>query len=58
MDISKARETLDWRPQIEFKVGLEKTVSWYIANKKWWSPILTGDYMRFYDEWYKDRVTD
>lgn len=28
-DISEAKEVLDWEPQIDFKVGLEKTISYF-----------------------------
>ncbi len=58
MDFSKARTALGWRPRIDFKTGLERTVAWYQENKTWWQPILSGEYMHFYDEWYGGRVSE
>lgn len=34
IDISKIARELGWRPEIDFKEGLEKTVEWYKENKK------------------------
>jgi len=30
---------LKWAPKISFDEGLEKTVNWYLENKKWWENI-------------------
>ncbi|KJR42511.1 hypothetical protein MCHI_001590 [Candidatus Magnetoovum chiemensis] len=32
MDIGKAKRELGYNPKIEFKEGVEKTVSWYIKK--------------------------
>ncbi|MCF7870309.1 MAG: SDR family oxidoreductase [Candidatus Omnitrophica bacterium] len=32
-DISKAKEMLNWKPKVDFKQGLEKTVNWF-KNKR------------------------
>ena len=39
VDWSKIRKELDWKPEFEFDVWLEKTVEWYKANKWWWGPL-------------------
>jgi dTDP-glucose 4,6-dehydratase len=31
---------LDWRPQVSFEEGLEKTVAWYLERRDWWEPIV------------------
>jgi nucleoside-diphosphate-sugar epimerase len=33
LDIAKARERLDWKPQTELRAGLEETVAWYLAKR-------------------------
>lgn len=38
-DISKASRLLDWRPGVEFREGLERTVGWYRDNHSWASAI-------------------
>ena len=55
MDAEKAKADLGWRPSISFEDGLDRTIDWYLENESWWGPILTGEYQRFYDEWYSDR---
>lgn len=44
IDASKIRNELGWQPKENFKSGLEKTVNWYLQNKKWWTQILDGSY--------------
>jgi len=39
VDWSKIRKELDWKPEFEFDVWLEKTVEWYKANEWWWRPL-------------------
>ena len=36
IDTTKIRKELAWRPEHQFKIGLRKTVDWYINNKAWW----------------------
>lgn len=38
-NIDKAKELLDWEPQIDFDTGMSRTVNWYRANKSWLSDI-------------------
>jgi dTDP-glucose 4,6-dehydratase len=40
MNISKARNELDWKPKIDFKKGLADTIKWYAENKEWWQPLV------------------
>ncbi len=37
LDSSKIHRELGWKPKINFDVGLEKTIQWYISNKDWWT---------------------
>ena len=36
INISKIKKNLRWTPKVSFKIGLKKTVLWYLKNKKWW----------------------
>ena len=44
IDASKLEQELGWRAQESFESGLEKTVSWYLANMEWWQAILQTGY--------------
>jgi dTDP-glucose 4,6-dehydratase len=37
---AKIESELGWKPQVEFDVGLEETVRWYVDNPEWWQAIL------------------
>jgi dTDP-glucose 4,6-dehydratase len=39
IDPSRICGELGWRPSVTFAEGLEKTVIWYLENKKWWQPL-------------------
>ena len=34
-DINKAKNLLGWEPKVSLDEGLEKSVSWYMKNRKW-----------------------
>ncbi len=55
LDSSRARSELGWRPEVRFEQGLSETIDWYLANDAWWRPILTGEYLRFREQWYGAR---
>jgi dTDP-glucose 4,6-dehydratase len=55
MDADKAALELGWEPDIAFDEGIDRTIEWYLANEVWWRPILTGEYQRFYEQWYGGR---
>ncbi len=44
IDAGKLRAELGWRPEESFDSGLAKTVRWYLENREWWQPILSGTY--------------
>jgi dTDP-glucose 4,6-dehydratase len=50
-------KALGWKRQINFEVGLEETVRWYLGNTSWWRKIKekSEEYKRFYEQYYKDR---
>jgi dTDP-glucose 4,6-dehydratase len=46
IDSSFAQCELKWKPQKDFKEGVDATIQWYIDNQSWWQPLLerTGRY--------------
>lgn len=46
---------LGWKPSVNFREGLKKTVDWYVENKEWWQKIKTGEYMKYYKKQYGKR---
>jgi len=45
---------LGWKPTVDFAVGLDKTVTWYLENRDWWEAIRSGAYTAYYDRMYGD----
>lgn len=41
-DIGKARELLDWQPQVGFEEGVQSLVEWYQAHRDWAKEVATG----------------
>ena len=57
VDSTKLR-VLGWQPQHSFDAGgLEETVEWYRENREWWEPIKSGDYKRYYEQQYAQRLS-
>jgi dTDP-glucose 4,6-dehydratase len=40
IDKRKISEELGYKPSVAFKVGIERTLSWYLSNEDWWRLIL------------------
>jgi dTDP-glucose 4,6-dehydratase len=56
IDATKARGELGWSPATTFDTGMERTVAWYRDNRPWWEAIISGDYLKFYDQYYGERL--
>ena len=50
-------QTIGWEPEKEFAAGIVETVKWYEANRGWWEPIKSGEYKKYYQKMYADRLT-
>jgi dTDP-glucose 4,6-dehydratase len=55
IDSAKIRSELGWRPSESFESGLEKTVSWYLANRAWTEDITSGAYRSWVERNYGAR---
>ena len=40
IDEEKARTDLGYAPKYDFKMGLAKTIRWYLDNRQWWESFL------------------
>ena len=46
IDATKIKRELGWMPSETFESGMEKTIDWYLHNKKWCISIQSGNYQR------------
>lgn len=56
IDPTKIHNELGWLPQTKFEDGIVKTIEWYLANKDWWQEIISGEYQKYYEKMYKNRI--
>jgi dTDP-glucose 4,6-dehydratase len=56
IDCSKIERELAWRPQITFDDGLRDTIRWYLENQAWVNTIRSGDYLKYYERQYGNRL--
>jgi dTDP-glucose 4,6-dehydratase len=47
MDFSRLRKELGWQPAETFQSGLEKTIGWYMDNRKWADRVRSGQYRQW-----------
>ena len=52
IDSTKLKNELGWEPSLQFEEGIEKTVKWYLDNKKWVDRVTSGDYQDYYKKMY------
>jgi dTDP-glucose 4,6-dehydratase len=55
IDSTKLKHELGWEPSLQFEEGIEKTVKWYLDNKKWVEGVTSGDYQEYYKKTYTNR---
>ena len=55
IDATKIKNELGWEPSLQFEVGIEKTIDWYLENKEWLENVTSGDYQKYYQEQYVKR---
>ena len=56
IDSSKIQNELGWKPEHDFENGILKTVEWYNANETWWRKVMSGEYMKYYEQNYANKI--
>ena len=52
IDATKIQKELGWEPSVTFEQGLALTIDWYLNNEEWLNNVTSGDYQKYYDEFY------
>jgi dTDP-glucose 4,6-dehydratase len=52
IDSGKLQNELGWKPSLQFKEGLERTVDWYLSNEEWLDNVTSGAYQKYYEKQY------
>jgi len=55
IDAGKIITQLNWKPSVSFEEGIEKTIDWYLHNRKWLANVVSGQYQKYYDSLYSNR---
>ena len=55
IDPTKIHRELGWLPETKFADGIQKTIQWYVNHEDWWQPIVSGEYMAYYEKMYGNR---
>jgi dTDP-glucose 4,6-dehydratase len=55
IDPTKIHNELGWLPETRFAEGIRKTIRWYLENRDWWEPIISGEYTKYYEKMYGNR---
>ncbi len=55
VDSEKLRR-LGWRPVVPFEEGLRATIQWYQEHESWWRPIKSGEFRKYYEQMYGQRL--
>ena len=56
MDWTKIKNELGWEPVYTFEEAITETINWYIQNENWWRRIISGEYQKYYQVWYEERL--
>lgn len=52
IDSTKLQNELHWTAKYAFEEGIEKTIEWYLENEKWLDNVVSGEYVKYYEEMY------
>jgi len=56
IDSTKIMKELGWKPNYQFAEGIEKTINWYVENEQWWRKVMSGEYMKYFENNYKNKM--
>ncbi|MDX8549467.1 dTDP-glucose 4,6-dehydratase [Methanospirillum sp. J.3.6.1-F.2.7.3] len=54
IDSSKLKLELGWKPKTKFSDGILHTVKWYLNNPEWVNNVISGEYLSFYQNNYRE----
>ena len=54
IDPTKIEKELGWKPIYNFDSGIVQTIKWYLDNQMWVNNIVSGEYLRFMKDYYKN----
>jgi dTDP-glucose 4,6-dehydratase len=52
IDTGKIARDLGFAPSVSLRVGLQRTVDWYLANEAWWRGVMDGSYREWIAKQY------
>lgn len=55
IDSTKIQTELGWKPKFTFEEAIQFTIDWYLQNEQWWKRIISGDYLKYYEQQYLGR---
>jgi len=55
IDATKIRRQLGWQPKYSYETGIQETIRWYLANQDWMNQVVSGAYLQYYEQQYRDR---
>lgn len=58
IDPTKITRELGWKPKHTFETGIKETIQWYLNNREWWTRIQSGEYQKYAELQYGDRLGD
>ncbi|MEK5419675.1 dTDP-glucose 4,6-dehydratase [Paenibacillus odorifer] len=58
IDPTKIMNELGWKPKHTFETGIKETIQWYLNNREWWTRIQSGEYQKYAEQQYGDRLGD
>ena len=53
---SRKLMALGWAPARDFESTMAETVHWYQENEWWWRPMKQGEFTRYYEQQYGERL--
>jgi len=56
IDPEKIEQEVRWKPEMDFNEGIRRTIEWYISHEQWWQRIISGEYMKYYNVQYGERL--
>src|SRR6185369_18076907 len=56
IDATKIRNELGWSPKMSLDQGLNATVDWFRSHRQWWQRIKSGEYRKYYETQYGERL--